>query len=312
MRLLVAIGGNALLERGEPATAARQRAHVAVAIEHLAPLLHEHDVVLTHGNGPQVGLLATESARDRDLPTPYPLDILGAESQGMIGYLLLQALNNALPERVVATVLSQTVVDPRDPAFAHPTKFIGPIYSQVDAQRLTLTFGWTMSPDGSSWRRVVPSPAPRSFPQLPLIQLLLASRALVVCSGGGGIPVTRDDRGVLSGVEGVIDKDLAAALLAELLHVDALVLLTDVAAVMHDFGTPAERPISYATPAQLRTMSFPDGSMGPKVSAACSFSERTGRPTLIGRLADAGDLLAGVTGTWVGPEDHRREGPSRD
>ena len=312
MRLLVAIGGNALLERGEPATAQRQREHVAVAVSHVVPLLAEHDVVLTHGNGPQVGLLANESARDSDLPAPYPLDILGAESQGMIGYLLLQAFNNAAPDRMVASVLTQTVVDVRDPAFARPTKFIGPIYTYAEAQRLTASFGWTMAPDGSMWRRVVPSPVPRSFPQLPVIQVLLTAGVLVVCSGGGGIPVTRDGEGHLVGIEGVIDKDLAAALLAELLHADALILLTDVAAVMSDFGTPQERPVPYATPEQLRHLHFPEGSMGPKVEAACTFSERTRRPAMIGRLEDASDLLFGLTGTWIGPDDPRLEKSRRD
>jgi carbamate kinase len=301
MLLVVAVGGNALLGRGEVPTAETQESHVAVAVTALAPLARDHDLVITHGNGPQVGMLANESALDPALASPYPFDVLGAETEGMIGYFFLQALENALPGRQVVSLVCQTEVAADDPAFTHPTKFVGPVYSEQESGRLAALRGWQVRPDGAFWRRVVASPEPLAMIELPTIRTLLGHSAVVICAGGGGIPVTRAHDGRLAGVEAVIDKDLAAALLARDLRADALMILTDVANVEVGFGTAAARPIGHTTPAALRTHSFPDGSMGPKVDAACRFVEATGRPAMIGRLADAAELLRGTRGTVVEP-----------
>jgi carbamate kinase len=299
MRLVVAVGGNALLERGEAPLAEVQEKHIGVAVEALVPLARDHDLVITHGNGPQVGLLANESALDPDLSSPYPLDVLGAQTQGMIGYFFLQALENALPGRQVVSLICQTEVAADDPAFTHPTKFVGPVYTEAEGRRLAGLRGWEVRPDGSSWRRVVASPEPLAIVELGTIRTLLGDSAVVICSGGGGIPVTRGEDGRLRGVEAVIDKDFGAALLARDLRADALVILTDVANVELAFGTADAQPIGHTTPADLRNYSFPDGSMGPKVEAACRFVEATGKPAMIGRLADAAQLLRGTRGTVV-------------
>jgi carbamate kinase len=301
MRIVIAIGGNALLERGQRPDAAVQQANAARAVRAIAPLAAEHEVVITHGNGPQVGMLAIESAADRQLSVPYPLDVLGAQTQGMIGYWLLQALQNALPGRQVASVVNQTLVSAADPAFATPTKFVGPVYDEPTARRLAAERGWDVAADGRYWRRVVASPAPQRVVETRIVRLLLGSGAVVVCAGGGGVPVIRDEAGHLCGVEAVVDKDLATAVLAESLEADALLLLTDVPAVMRGFGTPDAAPISRATPASLRRERFPSGSMGPKVAAVCRFVEVTGDVAAIGSLADAQQILAGKAGTVVSP-----------
>jgi carbamate kinase len=259
MRIVIALGGNALLRRHEAADAVTQRQNVAVAVEALAGLASEHEVVLTHGNGPQVGLLALQGEAYRQV-APYPLDVLGAESEGMIGYLVGQELVNALGGRPVATLLTQVIVDRDDPAFSHPTKFIGPVYDHAVAEVLATERGWTVKADGAHWRRVVPSPAPRSIVELSTIRLLVEAGVLVVCVGGGGIPVVVDLDGRLRGVEAVIDKDRAAALLARGLGADALLLLTDVEAVERDHGTPRAAPIAQATPQELRALDLPAGS----------------------------------------------------
>jgi len=297
--IVAALGGNALLERGEVPVAEIQEKHVAVAVDALAPLARHHDLVVTHGNGPQVGLLALESARDPGLPRPYPFDVLGAQTQGMIGYFLLQAFENALPGQEVVSLICQTRVDPADPAFDHASKFVGPVYSEEEAQRLGPLHGWSIVRDGPGWRRVVPSPEPLEPVEMPTIRVLLADGALVICAGGGGIPVCRGADGRLRGVEAVIDKDLTAALLARELGADALLLLTDVAQVELGFGTDDPRPIDRTTPGALRDLHFPAGSMGPKVEAACRFVEATRRRAMIGRLEDAVDLLDGTRGTIV-------------
>jgi carbamate kinase len=243
-------------------------------------------------------MLALESERDGSLAVPYPLDVLGAETEGMVGYWLQRELGNELPGRDVVTVLTQTVVDPWDPAFAEPTKFIGQAYDQASAQRLAAELRWTMKPDGAGWRRVVPSPRPVEFVELASIRTLVDSGALVVCAGGGGVPVVRADKG-LRGVEAVVDKDSAAALLAGHLGTDALLLLTDVPAVQVDFGTPKARPLGRITAGELRAMAFPAGSMGPKVAAACDFVEAGGSFAAIGPLDRAAELATGTTGTVV-------------
>lgn len=300
MRIVAALGGNALLRRGEPLEADIQRRNSARAVEALAPLGREHELVVTHGNGPQVGLLALQALAYPEV-APYPLDVLGAESEGMIGYLLEQELRNALPGRPVATLLTQVVVDPDDPAFRRPSKPIGPVYEEAEARRLAAQRGWTVAPDGPGWRRVVPSPEPRAIVELEAIRLLVGSGVLVVCAGGGGIPVVAGPAGELRGVEAVVDKDLAAALLAELLGADCLLLLTDVRAVVRGFGSERAEPIGEATPEELRAERLDPGSMGPKVEAACRFVERTGGSAAIGALEDAAALAAGRAGTRVLP-----------
>jgi carbamate kinase len=297
MRIVVALGGNALLRRGELPTATAQQRNVEVAVDAIAEIAREHDVVVTHGNGPQVGLLALQGAAFGDVPV-YPLDVLGAESEGMIGYLLDQGLANRLPGRRVATLLTQVVVDPADPAFRRPTKPIGPVYSAADAEIIAAERDWAIAPDGAGWRRVVPSPEPREIVELETIRLLVDAGVLVICSGGGGIPVVRRS-GALHGVEAVIDKDLSAELLAELVGADLLLMLTDVPAVEAGWGSPHARPIRTATVWELRQLAFADGSMGPKVEAACRFVERTGERAGICALADAAAIVRGDAGTIV-------------
>ena len=299
MRTVVALGGNALLRRGEPAEAAIQRAHVLEAASALAALAERDELVVTHGNGPQVGLLALEADAYKAV-APYPLDVLGAESQGMIGYMLAQALGTELPGRDVVALLTQVLVDPDDPGFTQPTKPIGPVYSEAEARELAANRGWTIAPDGEHFRRVVASPEPKGIVELDAIGQLVDAGSVVICAGGGGIPVFVDGDG-LHGVEAVIDKDLTAALLAEGLGAERLIVLTDVPCVARDWGTPAAAPISDTTPDELRTLSFASGSMGPKVEAACRFVERTGGCAVIGSLAELDDVARGDAGTRIAP-----------
>lgn len=299
MRIVAALGGNALLERGERPDAAVQRRHITAAARALAPLTAEHQLVICHGNGPQVGLLAMESETDPALSEPYPLDALGAQTQGMIGYWLTQELRNAGVAWPVAAIVTQTVVDDADPGFLHPTKFIGPVYSAHDAQRLADEHGWTIAADGDHWRRTVPSPEPQRFVEIGPIRTLVDAGTVTVCAGGAGAPVIQNESGRLIGIEAVVDKDLAAALLARDLHADALLLLTDVPSVMRDFGTDHATPIRRIDAAELRGLRFPDGSMGPKVEACRRFAEATGGLAVIGALADAPAMLAGTAGTTV-------------
>ncbi len=304
MRIVVALGGNALLKRGEKPDASVQEANIARAVAALAPLAEDHELVLTHGNGPQVGVLALQSASDPHLSLPYPFDVLGAQTQGMIGYWLLQSMQNHLPGRQVAAIINQTLVEANDPAFADPSKFVGEVYREEEAKALAAERGWTVRADGEHWRRVVGSPKPQRVVETRLIRLLLDSRAVVVCAGGGGVPVIRNEHGLLEGVEAVVDKDLTTSVLAEALDADALLVLTDVPHVMRDFGGPDEEPILRATPAALQRESFPAGSMGPKVSAVCRFVEVTGDMAAIGRLEDAVAIVNGTAGTIVTPAGH--------
>jgi carbamate kinase len=298
MKVVIALGGNALLERGERPDSGIQEQHVASAVRALAPVLREHDVIITHGNGPQVGVLALESASDPALSRPYPFDVLGAQTQGMIGYWVVQAVSREVPGKQAGCLVCRTVVAAGDPAFARPTKFVGPVYDEKTARRLAASHGWQVRPDGPAWRRVVPSPEPAEIVELSLIRALAREGVIVVCSGGGGIPVVRDAGG-LHGVEAVIDKDLSAALLARQLGSGALLILTDVSAVEDGYGTPAARPIHHVTTGELRARTFPAGSMGPKVEAACRFADATGGMAAIGRLDDAQALLAGQAGTII-------------
>jgi carbamate kinase len=301
VRIVAALGGNALLRRGEKPDAAVQSENVQRAVAALAPLASEHELVLTHGNGPQVGVLALQSASDPHLTTPYPFDVLGAQTQGMIGYWLLQSLQNELPGRQVAAIINQTLVSASDPAFANPTKFIGEVYDEQTARALAEQRGWTVRPDGDHWRRVVGSPRPQRVVETRLIRLLLGSGAVVVCAGGGGVPVIRNEDGRLQGVEAVVDKDLTTSVLAEALDADVLLILTDVPHVQRGFGTPDAEPVLRATPVSLQREDFAAGSMGPKVDAACRFVELTGDMAAIGRLEDAQEILAGTAGTIITP-----------
>jgi carbamate kinase len=304
LRVVVALGGNALLRRGEPLTAENQRANARAACEALAPLALEHQLVVSHGNGPQVGLLALQGAAYSEV-SPYPLDLLGAQTEGMIGYLIQQELGNVLPfEKHLATLLTQIEVDPDDPAFDNPTKPIGPVYTEEEAKALAAEKGWMFKPDGDSMRRVVPSPLPKRIFGLETISILLEQGAVVICAGGGGIPVMYTDEPVpagrrLVGIEAVIDKDLASALLAADLKADALVIVTDVDGVYVGWGTPDQRLIGRATPDELSVGEFAEGSMGPKVRAACTFVEQTGGRAVIGSITNTQALLRGEAGTTV-------------
>jgi carbamate kinase len=304
VRVVVALGGNALLRRGEPLTAENQRANARVACQALAPIALEHELVVSHGNGPQVGLLALQGSAYTEVE-PYPLDLLGAQTEGMIGYLIQQELGNELPqEKRLASLLTLIEVDRDDPAFDDPTKPIGPIYSQEDSERLAKEKSWVFKPDGDSYRRVVPSPAPQRIFGLEPLEWLLDQGCVVICAGGGGIPVMYTDEPApagrqLVGVEAVIDKDLASALLARDLHADALAIVTDVDAVYDEWGKPEQRAIRRATPEALANAEFAAGSMGPKVKAACSFVEETGGLAVIGSIVDTPALLRGEAGTVV-------------
>jgi carbamate kinase len=304
VRVVVALGGNALLRRGEPLTAENQRANARAACEALAPPAKEHELVISHGNGPQVGLLALQGAAYTEVPG-YPLDLLGAQTEGMIGYLIQQELGNVLPfEKHLATLLTQIEVDPADPAFGNPTKPIGPVYTAEEAKALEAEKGWTFKPDGDSMRRVVPSPVPKRIFGLETIEVLLREGAVVICAGGGGIPVMYTDEAVpagrrLVGIEAVIDKDLASALLAADLKADVLAIVTDVDGVYADWGTPQQRRLEHVTPADLEGTEFAEGSMGPKVKAACIFVEQTGGKAVIGSITDTDALLRGDAGTTV-------------
>jgi carbamate kinase len=307
MRIVVAVGGNALLERGESPDAEIQQRHIRVAVDALAPLARSDQLVITHGNGPQVGLLALESATDPALARPYPLDVLGAQTQGMIGYWFLQGFQNAVPGREIAGVITQTLVSAADPAFADPAKFVGPVYAEADARRVAAERGWTVKADGNAWRRVVASPGPLRVVETRLIRRLLDAGTLVICAGGGGAPVVRNRLGELEGVEAVVDKDSTTGLLAEALDADVFLVLTDVASVEADYGTPAARPIHRAAPADLRALRFPAGSMGPKVEAVCRFVELTGGTAAIGSLRDVDAILNGKAGTIVTPSGSYRD-----
>jgi carbamate kinase len=305
MRIVVAVGGNALLRRRESATAENQLHNVAIATQGLAAVARAHELVVVHGNGPQVGLLALQAEAFTDVP-PYPLDMLGAESVGLIGYLLEQGIANHLgtadtAPRAVATLLTRIEVDADDPAFDHPSKPIGPVYSEQRAHTLAHERGWAIARDGNEgWRRVVPSPAARAVVDVRPIAWLLERGSVVICGGGGGIPVLRNPQG-WHGVEAVIDKDDCAALIAQTIDADALVIATDVDAVVAHWGTPAQQALRQITAAELRQHRFAEGSMQPKVRAACAFAERTGRVAAIGALEDIEALVRGEAGTRVLP-----------
>ena len=303
MRIVVALGGNALLKRGEPMTArCAARATSRWQRRHWRRSPRQHQLVLAHGNGPQVGLLALQASAYKDVEA-YPLDVLGAQTEGMIGYMIEQELGNLLPFEVpFATILTMVEVDPNDPAFQNPTKFVGPVYDEGDADRLKAEKGWVFKLDGDKWRRVVPSPLPKRIFEIRPVKWLLEKGTVVICAGGGGIPTMYDPdkQRWLTGIEAVIDKDLASELLAREVDADLLVIATDVDGVYLDWGKPEQRRLGWITPEELRAYPFPAGSMGPKVAAAVQFVEKTGKRAAIGSLADIEKIVAGEAGTNVG------------
>jgi carbamate kinase len=299
MRIVVALGGNALLRRGEPMTAEAQRANVRIAAAALARLYPDNELVITHGNGPQVGLLALQSAALKP-DEAYPLDVLGAETDGMIGYMIEQELGNILPLEVpFATILTMVEVDPKDPGFANPTKFIGPVYDEADARRLAADKGWSIKQDGDKWRRVVASPEPKQIFEIRPIKWLLERGVVVIAGGGGGIPTVYEPGRRLTGVEAVVDKDLCSELLARQVGADLFIMATDVDGVYPEWGQPGARAIRRIGPDAMRGYNFPAGSMGPKVTAACRFAETTGKRAAIGALGQLGAIVRGEAGTTV-------------
>jgi len=296
-RIVIALGGNAILRRGEPATVENQRRNVRVAARTIAPLAKDNDLVISHGNGPQVGHLALQSAASGQ---NAPLDVLGAETEGMIGYMIEQELGNLVPfERPFATMLTMVEVDPADPAFRNPTKPIGPMYTKEEAERLARERGWVVAADGNGWRRVVPSPLPKRIFELRPIRWLLEHHTIVICAGGGGIPTMYSADGTLVGADVVIDKDRASAVLAREVEADLFVMATDVGGVYADWGTSRHRLLRRTTPGELRALRFAAGSMGPKVDAAIAFVEETGHPAAIGSLEEIERIVAGEAGTLV-------------
>jgi carbamate kinase len=299
VRIVIALGGNALLRRGQPMTADNQRANIRAAAEHIAAVAEGNEIVVAHGNGPQVGLLALQAAAYVDVPA-YPLDVLGAQTEAMIGYVIEQELGNVLPaEQPLATILTMVEVDRDDPAFSHPTKPIGPVYPRDHAVVLAADAGWSIAPDGDGFRRVVPSPKPTRIFEIRPIRQLLDQGTIVVCAGGGGIPTMFDEHGDLRGVEAVVDKDATSAMLAEELGADLLVIATDVDGVYLDWSTPDQRRLDHATPDELATLGFAEGSMGPKVDAASRFVRATGKRAVIGALDELAGLVGGTAGTSV-------------
>ncbi|MFE9017609.1 carbamate kinase [Streptomyces sp. NPDC007808] len=303
MRIVVALGDNALLRRGERPDADVQRTNIVRVATAIAALAHEHELVITHGNEPQLGLLAAQSTADAALSAPYPLDLLGAQTQGMIGSLLERTLRGVLPGRRVVTLLTHTRVRPDDPAFAHPSAFVGPLYPQRAARFLAAKYGWLMAQDRHGWRRLVPAPDAERILEADVVRVLLDAGTVVVCAGGGGVPVVRDRAtGALHGLDAVVDKDLAAARLAEEVKADFLLVLTDVPNVYAAYGTPDQRPVLDATPAELRDAHYAEGSMGPKAEAAARFVENTGQLAGIGALDAAYEIVHGRSGTLVQPD----------
>jgi carbamate kinase len=302
MRVVVALGGNALLQRGQELNAENQRENIRMAAAELAAVHARHELIIAHGNGPQVGLLALMDAAYSPAQV-FPLDILGAETGGMIGYMIEQELGNMVPpDDHIVTVLTQTLVDPADPAFQEPTKPVGPVYDRQEAERLCSEKGWSVAVDGQYYRRVVPSPAPLRIIEIEAIRLLVENGIVVICAGGGGIPTAYDAEGKLHGVEAVIDKDLASGLLARDLDADRFIMLTDVSHVYEDFETPSQRAIRSAHPDYLESRPFASGSMGPKIAAACEFVRTTGQASSIGQLSDLLKILRGEAGTVISTE----------
>ena len=299
MKIVIALGGNALLKRGEPMTAENQRENVKTACAQIARVYDGNQLIITHGNGPQVGLLALQNNAYKEVPM-YPLDVLGAETAGMIGYMIQQELSNTVPGSAsIATVLTQIQVDPKDPAFQKPSKPVGPVYSKEEADKIAAEKGWTMAPDNDKYRRVVASPKPVNIFGLEPLKTLIDNKYIVVCGGGGGIPTWVDDKGKQHGAEAVIDKDLATALLATVIDADLFVIATDVDGAYLDWGKPEQKRIALAAPDAALAFGFASGSMGPKIEAAANFAKATGKDAVIGALADIEQIVAGKAGTRI-------------
>ena len=299
MKIVIALGGNALLKRGEPMTAENQRENVKTACAQIARVYDGNQLIITHGNGPQVGLLALQNNAYKEVPM-YPLDVLGAETAGMIGYMHQQELSNTVPGSAsIVTVLTQIQVDPKDPAFQKPSKPVGPVYSKEEADKIAAEKGWTMAPDNDKYRRVVASPKPVNIFGLEPLKTLIDNKYIVVCGGGGGIPTWVDDNGKQHGAEAVIDKDLATALLATLIDADLFVIATDVDGAYLDWGKPEQKRIALAAPDAALAFGFASGSMGPKIEAAANFAKATGKDAVIGALADIEQIVAGKAGTRI-------------
>ena len=299
MKIVIALGGNALLKRGEPMTAENQRENVKTACAQIARVYDGNQLIITHGNGPQVGLLALQNNAYKEVPM-YPLDVLGAETAGMIGYMIQQELSNTVPGSAsIATVLTQIQVDPKDPAFQKPSKPVGPVYSKEEADKIAAEKGWTMAPDNDKYRRVVASPKPVNIFGLAPLKTLIDNKYIVVCGGGGGIPTWVDDKGKQHGAEAVIDKDLATALLATLIDADLFVIATDVDGAYLDWGKPEQKRIALAAPDAALAFGFASGSMGPKIEAAANFAKATGKDAVIGSLSDIVDIVKGKAGTRI-------------
>lgn len=304
MRIVIALGGNALLKRGEPMTAQNQSANIRLAAEQLAKVKPKNELIISHGNGPQVGLLALQHAayyaQDSKIE-PYPLDVLVSQTVGMIGYMLQQELTNLLPVTPTQTLVTQVIVDEHDPAFSKPSKPIGQVYTQAEAEKLAIEKGWTVMPDGQYYRRAVPSPKPQDVTGINAVKALLAQDHIVICGGGGGVPCVKNAQGQLTGVEAVVDKDLATAVIANHLDADLFIIATDVNAACVNFQKEGERKIAKANPAALEALSeeFAAGSMGPKVQAVINFVKATGKDAAIGSLADIEEIVAGKAGTRV-------------
>ncbi len=303
-RIVIALGGNALLRRGQALTDDNQQQNVELACDHLARVAADHELVISHGNGPQVGLLALQGAAYEKVPT-YPLDVLGAETQGMIGYLVSRELNNRLPGSApIAVLLTMVEVDPADPAFAEPSKPIGPFYDADEADRLAAERGWEFRPDGDAYRRVVPSPKPKRIVELTQIKALLGDGAVVICAGGGGVPIMTGPDGRTDGIEAVIDKDFASELLAEGIGADRFMMATDIDSVYLNWKQPDQASIARAHPDAIEAVAdtFPAGSMRPKVLAAAAFARATGEQAMIGSLGQITEILAGDAGTVITTE----------
>lgn len=299
MKIVIALGGNALLKRGEVMSSENQRANVKTACEQIAQVYNGNQLIITHGNGPQVGLLALQNNAYKDVPM-YPLDVLGAETVGMIGYMIQQELSNVLPKEAgIATVLTQVQVDPKDPAFANPTKPVGPVYSKEEAEAIAKEKGWTMAPDNDKFRRVVASPKPVGFYGLRPLRTLIDGGYVVVCGGGGGVPTYVGEDGKQHGSEAVVDKDLATALLGSLVGADLLVIATDVDGAYVGWGTPDKKRVALSDTKSIQEFDFAKGSMGPKVQAAINFVEATGKDAVIGALSDIEQIVAGKAGTRI-------------
>lgn len=304
MRIVVALGGNALLKRGEPMTAQNQSANIRLAAEQLAKVKPKNELIISHGNGPQVGLLALQHAayyaQDSKIE-PYPLDVLVSQTVGMIGYMLQQELTNLLPTTPTQTLVTQVIVDEHDPAFSKPSKPIGQVYTQAEAEKLAAEKGWTVMPDGQYYRRAVPSPKPQDVTGINAVKALLAQDHIVICGGGGGVPCVKNAQGQLTGVEAVVDKDLATSVIANQLNADLFIIATDVNAACVNFQKEGERKIAKANPAALEALSaeFAAGSMGPKIQAVINFVKATGKDAAIGSLADIENIVAGKAGTRV-------------